>query len=56
MPDVWAERVIAVAVVVVGTLLNGWGTAFRPLLGLAGVGALIKTCRHDGMLAGPLAS
>lgn len=24
--DVWAERVIAVAIVVVGTLLNGWGT------------------------------
>ncbi len=24
--DVWAERVIAVAVVIVGTLLNGWGT------------------------------
>ncbi len=24
--DVWAERVVAVGVVVVGTLLNGWGT------------------------------
>lgn len=24
--DVWAERVIAVATVVAGTLLNGWGT------------------------------
>ena len=24
--DVWAERVVAVVVVVVGTLLNGWGT------------------------------
>ncbi len=24
--DVWAERVIAVSVVIVGTLLNGWGT------------------------------
>ena len=25
MPDVWAERVIAVLVIVVGTLLNGYG-------------------------------
>ncbi len=32
--DVWAERVIAVAVVIVGTLLNGYGTLIARLLGL----------------------
>ena len=34
MPDVWAEWVIAVAVVVVGTLLNGWETLFARRWGL----------------------
>lgn len=32
--DVWAERVIAVGVVVVGTLLNGWGTPLARRWGL----------------------
>ena len=34
MPDVWAERVVAVGVVVVGTLLNGWGTSLARRWGL----------------------
>lgn len=32
--DVWAERVIAVTVVVIGTLLNGYGTPIARVLGM----------------------
>ena len=36
IPDVWAERVIAVVVIVIGTLLNGYGPPVARLLGLRG--------------------
>ena len=34
MPDVLTERVMAVGIVVVGTLLNGWGTPLARRWGL----------------------
>jgi hypothetical protein len=34
VPDVWAERVVAVGVVVIGTFLNGWGTPLARRWGL----------------------
>ena len=34
IPDVWAERVAAIGVLVVGTLLNGWGTPLARRWGL----------------------
>ena len=36
IPDVWAERVVAVVVIVTGTLLNGYGPLVARLLGLRG--------------------
>lgn len=34
LPDVWAERVVAVVVIALGTLLNGYGTPIARLLGM----------------------
>ena len=32
--DIWAERIIAVVVIIVGTLLNGYGTPIARLMGM----------------------
>lgn len=34
IPGIWTERVVAVAIVIVGTLLNGYGTPIARVLGM----------------------